>query len=64
MEGRVQRSNNHVESQPNDKQPTRPILTVQHKHAGNDLGTAGQMDHPMLLEVGNQLRAVQVGEGP
>ena len=64
MERRVQRSNNYVESQPDDKQPTRPILTVQHKHAGNDLGTAGQMDHPMLLEVGNQLRAVQVGEGP
>ena len=64
MEGRVQRSNNYVESQPDNKQPARPILTVQHKHAGDDLGSAGKMDHPMLLEVGNQLRAVQVDEGP
>jgi len=64
MEGRVQRSNNYVESQPDNKQPARPILTVQHKHAGDDLRTAGKMDHPMLLEVGNQLRAVQVDEGP
>ena len=53
MEGRVQRSNNYVESQPDNKQPARPILTVQHKHAGDDLGSAGKMDHPMLLEVGN-----------
>lgn len=64
MEGRVQRSNNYVESQPNDQQPTRPILTVQHKHAGDDLGTAGKIDHPMFLEVGNQLSAVQVDKRP
>ena len=64
MEGRVQRSNNYVESQPNDQQPTRPIFTVQDKHTGDDLGTAGKIDHPMFLEVGNQLRSVQVDEGP
>ena len=64
MEGRVQSSNNYVEHQPDNKQPTRPILTVQHKHAGDDLGSAGKMDHPMFLEVGNQLRAVQVDQGP
>ena len=64
MEGRVQRSDNYVESQPNDQQPARPILTVQHKHSGDDLGNPGKMDHPMFLEVGNQLSAVQVEERP
>ena len=64
MERRVQRSNNYVGSQPNDQQPTCPILTVQHKHTGDDLGTAGKIDHPMFLEVGNQLAAVQVDERP
>jgi len=64
MEGRVQRSNNYVESQPDNKQPARPILTVQHKHTGNDLGTAGKIDHPMFLEVGSQLSAVQADERP
>jgi len=61
---RMQRAHDDVERQPNDEQPTRPILAVQHKDAGDNLGAAGKMDHPMFLELVCQLSAVHVHDGP
>ena len=61
---RMQRADDYVERQPNDEQPTRPIAAVQHKHAGDDLGAAGKMDHPMFLEVRDKLSAVHMDDGP
>lgn len=60
----MQRADEHVEGQPNDQQPTGPIMAVKHKHAGDNLGTPGKMDHPMFLEVGKPLNAIHVYQRP
>lgn len=58
----MQGTNDHVESQPNDDQPTCPIAAVQHKDAGDNLGSPGKMDHPMFLEVGNPLSSAHMSD--
>jgi hypothetical protein len=47
----VKSADNNVKCDPNNQQPPRPVVTAKHKHAGNDLQDACEVDHPMALQL-------------
>lgn len=47
----MKRANDDVKCDPDDEQPARPVATVEHKNAGDDLQEAREMNVPVACEI-------------
>ena len=47
----VQRADDNMKRDPGDEKPACPVTTIEHKHTGNDLEKAREMNIPVAFEV-------------
>jgi len=47
----MQRADDNVKRDPGDEKPSCPVAAIEHKHAGDDLKEAREMNVPVTLEV-------------
>ena len=58
----VQSADHYVKSHPQDKQPTRPVVTFEQKHAADNGRETGEINHPVMFEIYEAL--ISVDETP
>ena len=52
----MERADDDMKQDPYDYETARPVATVKHEHAADDLKDAREVNHPMSLQVYNELR--------